>query len=202
MCYRVIQTCVAAAVLPVVGGCGSPMLHSAATQGSRVADPGMVGEWAASEPLELHAVITAATSDTEGASYAATLTVHDQGEFKTALGLELTLTDVDSRRFADLFLARPDRDKIVGDYGFLAIPVHQVMKIDRDGDTLTVRSLQGDWLAGHTDGAAFTHERVAVGGGKVVMITAPTERLRDLLTRHADDPAAFGDPIVFHRLKK
>jgi hypothetical protein len=177
------------------------MLHPAATSGTLFADPGLVGEWAATEPLQVRAAVAAASSDAKGPSYTASLTVYDKGELKTEMTLELMLTDVGSIRVADLFLARPDRDKLVGMYGFLAIPVHQVMKTDRDGDTLTVRPFRGDWLASHTDGGAVTHDRVAVGGGEVVMVTAPTERLRDLLVRHADDPRAFGDPIVFHRIK-
>lgn len=196
------ETCVVVAVLTVVGGCGSPMLNSAATTGSLVADPGMVGEWAASEPLQVRAVIEAADSNTKGPSYAASLTVHDRGEFKTSMSLELTLTDLDSTRYADLFLARPDGDKLVGAYGFMAIPVHQIMRIVRDGDTLTVRQFQGSWLEGRAEGVEYTHDRVAVGGGEVVMITAPTDKLKDLLVRHASDPAAFGDPIVFRRIGK
>lgn len=200
MC-RMMIACMVAAGLTGAGGCGSPTVHPASTSGALVADPGIVGEWAASEPLGMRAVIEAVATDAKGPSYAASLTVHDKGEFKAAMGLELTLTEVGASRYADLFLARADRDKLVGTYGFLAVPVHQVMKIDRDGDTLTVRSFRGDWLEGHSDGDQLAHERVGVGGGDVVMITAPTDQLRDLLARHADDPQAFGDPIVFHRIR-
>jgi hypothetical protein len=188
-----------------LSGCGSPLLHPASTVNDSVADAGIIGEWTATAPMQLRAVITAGPADSSGCPYAATLTVHDKGEFRTALGFELMLTDIGSSRYADLFLARPDRDKLLGAYGFLAVPVHQVMKVDRDGDTLTVRPFRGDWLESQTQGVGertFTHDRVAVGGGDVVMITARTEQLRDLLSRHSADPAAFGDPIVFHRTGK
>jgi hypothetical protein len=182
-----------------LGACGSPALHSAATSGTLIADPEVVGAWATDEPLQIRAVISPAGSDAKG--YTASLTVHNKGEFKTALNLDLLLTEIGSARYADLFLAQPERDKLVNNYGFLIVPVHQVMKLERDGNTLTVRPFRGDWLETHTDGQPGSHDRVAVGGGEVLMITAPTERLRDLLARHADDPRAFGDPIVFHRAR-
>lgn len=190
-----------AAVAAAMGGCGSPMLHSAAAPGTAVADPDLIGEWASSEPLQVRAVIVPPAPGAPANASSASLTVHDKGEFRTALTIELALTEIRGVRFADLFLARPERDKLVGAYGFLVVPVHQVVKVERDGDTLTVRQFRGDWLETHADGPAYAHDRVAVGGGEVVMITAETARLRDLLAAHADDPAAFSEPIVFRRVR-
>lgn len=184
----------------LAGGCGTPTVHPSAAPGTVVADPGLPGEWAADEPLQLRAMIRPAMSDGKSAAYTASLTVHDKGEFKTALGLELTLTEIETVRFVDLFPARPDRDRLVGMYGFLAVPVHQVMRIDRDGDTMTVRPLLADRPEDRADGAPVSRERIVVGGGEIAMITASTRRLRDLLAEHANDPAAFGDPIVFRRI--
>lgn len=198
---RIIGFCALAAVMSGSPGCGSPMLHPASTPETRVADPGIVGEWTASEPMRIHAVIDAAPPGADGPAYTASLTIHDKGEFRTAIGLDVSLTMIGASRFVDLFLARPDRDRLVNTYGFLVVPVHQVMKFDRDADTLTVRPFRGDWLESQAEGAAAPHDRVAVGGGEVVMMTATTERLREFLLRHADDPRAFGDPVVFHRVR-
>ncbi|MBX3375550.1 MAG: hypothetical protein KF678_00935 [Phycisphaeraceae bacterium] len=179
----------------VLAGCGSPFIHSPVT-GSPIQDPELAGEWTASEPLEVRATITPAGPSEP---YSLTLVVHDKGEFKTALTLELSLTRMDGETFADLFLSRTERDKLVNSHGFLVIPVHQVLKMSREGDTLIVRQFQGDFLRGQAGGGA-RHDRVAVGGGEVTLITAPPEDLRDLLSRNAKNSAAFGDPIVFRRV--
>lgn len=86
------------------------------------------------------AVISEPKESTDGAGgpYMVALTVQHEGESKTSLTLELTLTEIDGPRYADLFLARAERDRLVGTYGFLAVPVHQVMKLSRDGDELRV----------------------------------------------------------------
>lgn len=188
------------AVLVALGttGCGSPFLHPAAS--ASTSDPGLVGEWATVQPMEIRASIATPRSGSAGTGYTVALTVHDHGEFKTAMSMDLVLTDIDEGRYMDLSLSRPERDKLVGTYGFLVVPVHQVMKVTREGDTLTVWPFRGDWLEEHAASAAFSHDRVAVGGGDVAMVTAPTERVRELLARCGKDSRAFSDPIVFRRV--
>jgi hypothetical protein len=199
----VFQQLIAGGLLAVsiltAAGCGSPFLQPVAN--SATWDPGLVGEWTASDPVQARVVIAQASGEAAAGGYTVSLTVHDKGEFKTALNLDLTLSEVGSGRYLDLFLSQPERDKLVGAYGFLAIPVHQVMKMERDGDKLTVRSFRGDFLEAQNGPASIAHDRIVVGGGDVVIVTAPTEQVKDLLSQHADDPLAFGDPIVFHRVK-
>jgi hypothetical protein len=197
---RLILRVVAAGFVAVgATGCGSPFLHSAAVVSTL--DPGLSGEWASSEPVEVRAVIASSHSiDAGGEGYNVSLTVHDKGEIKTTLQLDLMLTEIGGSGYMDLFLARPERDKLVGAYGFLAIPVHQTMKFVRTGDTLTVWSFRGDWLDDYAPRDDFSHERVTVGGAEVPMVTASTDRIRRLLAQHGDDPNAFANPMVFHRI--
>lgn len=181
---------IAAASVVWLAGCGSPFLSPAATENLR--DPGLVGEWATTDPLAIRAEITA--PDEAGGPYALALTVHDEGEFRTALSVDLTLTEVGGSRYVDLFLSSAERDKLVGSHGFLVVPVHQVMKAARDGNTLTVWPFRGDWT-GEAPG-----QRVTVGDGEVPLVTASTDRVREMLARHGGDAGAFGDPIIFRRI--
>lgn len=196
----IMRTLLPALVCAALAGCGSPMIHTSTGSGQAITDPGLAGEWAAAEPLRMEAVIAA--DEARSPAYTASLTVYDEGEVRSSLGLELTLTEIGGAAYADLFLGRGDRDALVGRYGFLAVPVHQLVKVDRDGDTLVVRPFRGEWVDDRTRSAGFTHDRVAVGGGEVVLVTARTEQLREFIAKNANNPAAFGDPIVFRRVGK
>ncbi len=199
MIQRLLGITMAALVALGGTGCGSPFLHPAAS--TSTSDPGLIGEWATAEPMEIRASIALPQSGSAGTAYTVALTVHDHGDFKTALNLDLMLTDINGDRYVDVFLSRPERDKLVGTYGFLVVPVHQVMKVVRNGDTLKVWSFRGDWLETHTTSSVFSHERVTIGGGDLPLVTAPTDRIRELLAQHGDDPKAFAEPMVFHRAK-
>lgn len=187
------------AVAGTIAGCGSPFLHSAAGSGPAIQDDGLTGEWTKIGPTTIHANIS---EPSEGAGiYSVGLSVQDAGELKTSLSLELTLTEIGGNRYADLFLARADRDRLVETYGFLAVPVHQVMKISRTGDELHVWSFNGSWLEGTAQEGKFSHDRITVGGGEVQMVTAPTDQVRQLIARRGNDATAFGEPMVFRRVR-
>jgi hypothetical protein len=149
--------------------------------------------------MHARAVIAPLQDEPNGRGYTLSLTVYNDQRVQAALTIDLLLTDVGKTRYADLFLSRPERDKLVGEYGFLAVPVHQVMKITRDGDTLTVWPFHSDWLEDRTTSAAFSHDRVTIGGGDVSVVTASTDQIRELLARYGADAKAFSDPIQFHR---
>ena len=187
----------------VIAGCGTPFLHSASGNGPLIRDPGLAGERTTAGAPTTHAVIhdpkDSAGGGGDGGPYVVALTVQHDGESKTSLTLDLTLTEIGGARYADLFLARAERDRLVGTYGFLAVPVHQVIKISRDGDELRVWSFNGSWLEGTAQGGMFSHDRITVGGGEVEMVTAPTDKVRELIARHGNDGAAFAEPLVFRR---
>lgn len=177
----------------VLSGCGSPSLHSAASAGSPSRDAGLAGIWLAHEPATVRADLSPKADASE---YAASLTVHHKGEFKSSLEVDLVLFEIDGVQFADLFLSRPARDKLVESHGFLAVPVHQVTKLSRQGDVLTVWPFEADWLRSQV-GAPV--EPVAVGGGELTLITASPDQMRTILQRSATAPAAFGQPMIFQR---
>lgn len=188
----------------LIAGCGTTFLHSASGPEAAIRDPGLAGEWTTTGPTITHAVIgeprERAGASGDGGSYMVAITVQHEGETKTSLALELTLTEIGGARYADLFLARSERDRLVGTYGFLAVPVHQVMKVSREDDELRVWTFNGSWLEGTANGGMFSHDRITIGGGEVELVTAPTDQLRELIARHGNDAAAFGDPMVFRRV--
>lgn len=189
----------AVGVLGLTSGCGAPFLHSPLVGADPALDPGLAGEWAASEPVALRAIVR--TREGEPGSYTGHLiATSESGETAADVTVDIQLAEIGGGLYADLFLARPARDRLVESYGFLAVPVHQVVRLEREGDTLTARAIQGDWLEGHVAGDAFGHERVAVGGGEVVLITARSGAARRLIERHADEPGALGEPIVLRRV--
>lgn len=197
---RAMAAGLASAALATIVGCGAPFLHSPLAGSVPARDPGLIGEWTAVEPIAIRAIISERGGE-PGLYSGRLITTSDSGETISEVTVDLQLAEVEGALFADLFLARPDRDRLVESYGFLAVPVHQVLRLERDGDTLAARAIQGDWLEANTVGDGFAHERVAVGGGDVVLITASSERARGLIERHAAEPSLLGAPIVFHRTR-
>ena len=124
--FRGLKRVLMAAAPAVVAGCGAPMLNPAATSSDCVQDSGLLGEWKATQPLEIRAVISPGSDSSQApeGSYHVAITVYDKLEFKSAVGTEMLVTDIGGSRFADVFLAKADRDRLVNSYGFLAIPVH------------------------------------------------------------------------------
>lgn len=192
-------------VLAGSGGCGAPFLHPTATPTQVVQDSGVTGEWATSnpaDPTQVRAVIT--EPGRAQVPYRIALTVHNEGKFKTALELELMLTEIGGIRYADLFLARSEREALVERYGFLAVPSHQLMKIERNGDNLRVWSFDGTFLERTEgvpgEGGGLAHDRITIGGGEVTMVTAPTDKVREMIARHANNPRAFEEAIELTRV--
>jgi hypothetical protein len=143
-------------------------------------------------------VCRATIAETSDGPYRVTLGVSHKGEPKTTLRLELSVVDAGSNRYADLFLAKEEREKLVNGYGFLVLPVHQIMKMSREDDTLRVWTFDERWLDKQS-AAGLPHDRFAIGGGTITVITAPKEQVQQLIAG-AEEPGQFGDPIVFRRV--
>lgn len=186
-----------------VGGCGAPFLHGPSlADAPAVRDDGLVGQWTMTGDTTTHATIV--ERPTGGNAYAVSLDVHYKGEFKAAVTLELVLTDIDGGRYADLFLARPERDKLVATYGLLVVPVHQVMRFQRTGDELRVWPFDGAWLERNASvggEGGFSSDRLVIGGSETAVLTAPSGQVRAFIAKYGQDPRAFGDPFVFRRAK-
>jgi len=175
------------------------LLHPAATPAQAVRDDGLAGAWVtadAGDDTQVFALI--AEPATGSSAYLVSLTVYYEGQFQSALGVEATLTDVGEARYAGLFLDRAERDRLVGHYGFLAVPAHQVCKLQREGDELRLWWLQESWLQG-AGAPGPGGDRIVVGEGEVTMLTATTDEIRSLLAR--TDESAFGAQMTLRRMR-
>lgn len=179
-----------------LSGCGSPFLHTAATPEQSMSDPRLIGDWFTPDEHPTHARI----SEPQPGKYLLALTVNHDKDPPTRLALDMTVTRIGNDQYADLFLSRDERNGLVQRYGFLVVPVHQVMKIASTTDELRVWSFEGSWLEETAKRGGWAHDRVAVGEGESVMIAGSTTHVRDLIRKHGDDPKAFGEPIVFRRV--
>ncbi len=179
----------------MLAGCGSPFLHPAATGGAPVHDAGLAGEWATDGPTVSRVLVR----EDEG-RYDVSLTVRHEGETRTSLELDLSLTDIGGARYADLFLDESERDRLVGTYGFLVVPVHQTVRIARAENELRVWFFDGAWLERKARAGALSDDRVVIGHDAVTLVTAPAEEVRAFIARHAGEPGAFGEPVLFRRV--
>jgi len=187
---------IAAALAASLLGCAAPSLHPLYTPELLVQDSGLVGEWATEGPT----VTRVAVEEGKDGRYEGALTIHHQGELKTGLNLEVSLTDIGDERYVDLYLARPDREKLAGHYGFLALPVHQFMMVRREGDTLRVWAFEADWVERAGAKQGFACEVLPIAGRHVAVVTADSDSLREFLRAHAHDAGALSPPMIFHRV--
>ena len=175
--------------------CSSPSLQPLAGPQSLVSDPGLVGTWAMEPPNQIRVVVTEGTDG----RYLGALDVQSASP-TTSMMLDLSLTQIGADRYVDLFLAKPEREALAGRYGFLALPVHQFMMLERDGDELRVTSFKAHWLrqaAATTN--AFAMEVLPVAGHEIGVVTADSGSLNEFLRVHAHDPGATAPPMVFRR---
>ncbi len=183
--------------------CGTPVVHTAAPIGTTARDDGLVGEWATSdpgEPLQVRAVVAGPTAPTSD-RYAVSLTIHHEKNFVTALSLDVHITDIGEGRYIDVFLAESERNRLVGSYGFLVAPVHQIVKIHRRGDAIDLWMFDRSWLKDATGASAMQATTVPIGDRDVVLLTAPSSDVRAVIAQIAEGGHTHGDPIRLRRLR-
>jgi len=72
----------------------------------------------------------------------------------------------------------------------LLLPVHWFWRVAVEGDRLTLTPLSNDWLEAMIDSGRVDLAHV-VGDDSSLVLTAPTSELQRLVTRYAQDSAAF-----------
>jgi hypothetical protein len=179
----------------LLSGCGTPSLHTVAPPGAVITDPGLAGRWLCGDDAEYTANVTL-----NGSEYAVALTVTQPGQSMVTVPLEVRLTEIGGLVYADLYLARTERDLLAGRYGFLVLPVHQIARVARDGDSLNVAFFTGEWVGRAAERGALAVARVPLGGNESAAIAVgSTERLRSYLAKHGGDPRTFSAPLNFKR---
>lgn len=174
--------------------CSSPSLQPLAGPESLVSDPGLVGTWVMDPPHQMRVVVT----EGKDGRYVGALDVQSAGG-TTSLILDLSLTEIGNDKYVDLYLAKSEREALAARYGFLALPVHQFMVLERDGDELRVTSFKAGWLKEAAATNAFAMEIVPIAGHEIGVITADSGTLTEFLRLHAHDPGAMAGPMVFRR---
>lgn len=177
--------CALAAAI-VIGGCASGP-SGGLPASTRVVQPSIYGRWSASD----RSVVTI----TEGGCDSMVIESTSGSEKRTMTGY---VVEIDGQRVTEVCVYRPDaaaKEKNaapVFDYGQIAIK----------GDTLTYRPLRVEWLkdaAGTSGGVYVDASRAEKGAGGAVVKDAVA--MQDLIRRALHDPRAFGDPMVFTRVK-
>jgi hypothetical protein len=187
----------AVALLVTLAACSVPSLRPLYAPETLVPDPGLVGEWATDGPTVTRVVV----SEGPDGKYVGALTIHQDTALKTALGLELSLTQIGEDYYLDLFLAKADREAMAARYGFLALPVHQFVMVKRENGELRVWMLHPDWIQRAASENAFATEILPIGGHEIAVITADSGSFREFLREHAHDPGALTAPILFRRVQ-
>ena len=181
--------------------CGTPVLHTAAPVGTTVRDDGLVGEWATSDTaddLQIRVIITGPKAPTSDL-YPASLSVFHKNRLSSAISLDVHITDIGEHRYADLFLAENERSHLAGMYGFLVVPVHQIVRIKREGDSLDLWMFDKSW----SDGEAGLAQRASIniGDRDVVLFTSTSDNVRAILAQVGQGDEAFGERIRLIRLR-
>lgn len=195
------------ACVPMIAACSTPFVNSGVGAGQALSDPKVVGDWKpADADDEDSAVLHIEAAPGARDVYRVVLT-ECVGDKTRTLELEARLTELGGRKFADLFLAKSVREDLVGVYGGLAVPVHQMLKYTCDGDELKLWQLDSKQFEKLAAEAELTSTRVVIGGGSATgdgtlsMIVAPTEQIRKFLAAHADDEDIFDALDAYRRVK-
>lgn len=189
------------ASLTILAACSTPFLNSPIGAEQPLKDQGIAGEWRLEAEEGDDTQMSATVTPTQGDMYRVALHIAEKGVTRTDLSLDVRLTQIGQATYADLYLAEPQRKKLMDVYGGLAVPVHQLLKYERQEDQLTVWQFDATWLNRTVQNAGLASEPVLIGGGGTTLITAPTDVIRRLIEKSATSDQAFHEPMVFRRLK-
>lgn len=161
----------------VLVGCSTPSLNPLASADTTLADPGIVGEWIDDSDKPSVYAVTAA-GDTK--YHLAGTETGGKGE----ISLDFTLVRLDGVTYADLTMPKTDFEKAAQRHGTTVVPAHVFVRLARDGDTLTIRPLNDDWLQdGLKAGTiALAHAKV----DDTMVLTASTEDLQKFFKANKD----------------
>jgi hypothetical protein len=179
---RTSRLLVLAFVALVSSGCLVLSLHPAHDDASITWDAGLVGTWVNEDDR-----VTAVVGRGEWRSYR--IDYEHPIEKGTLTGY---LTTVGTRTYLDISPVRGQ------DYGSFLIPVHALVRIEREGDTLTVQALDYDRFALAAKQGGLPGLTMTMDQKQNTILTASTAALRKWLKAGAVD-AMFGARAVFKR---
>ena len=183
---RTFKPCVILGLALIMAGC-VPSLHPLFTEKELVFDPALVGTWGKEDGEERWVF-------TRSGEKGYTVEYTQDGELRKFEG---HLVQLGKFRFLDLY--PEDMDIKNETYKFHFIPAHTFSRIWIEGDDLRVALMEGDWLKRMIDAksVSIAHERME----DLIVLTAPTAKLQELVLKHAEDSEAFPNPGEWQRRK-
>ena len=170
----------------LASGCYVQSLEPLYTDAVVAYDPALVGTWVAEEDDEF--VFT--LSDTTRGIY--TLLCDESGH---TARFDAVLVDIDGVSFLDIYPEEPDNENSF--YKDHLLRVHNILRVDRDADTLKVADFDAEWLE-----TMVAKKRVSVASvprDGAVLLTAPTVDLQGFVRKYAHVPEAFSEPVRLRR---
>ena len=179
-----VVACLVACPTTVSSGCLVLSVNPAYDDNSIAWDPNLIGHWFNADDRSSIAI-----EKGEWRSYR----IHYEHPIEVG---DLTgyLTVVRNERFLDVMPARGQ------DHGSFLVPVHALLRVRLNGDTLELSPLSYDWFADHMRaGKAVAGLSVAFDQNENALVTSPVDRLRDWLRTQTADGPVFGASATFTR---
>jgi hypothetical protein len=171
----------------VLAGCQTPSIRPLASDDKRITDAALVGRWQSEEGDTY-------TVQVEDDHYLVVIEDHDK-QIDHKWNLEVQPIQLGKYRFADISVAKKERDTIDERWGPLFVPTHMFVRytVDVGAGSLKLWTLKADWLSKQRVRPSYTSfDYVHIDPFDLrVMLTADTRDLQTFLESHADDPNAF-----------
>lgn len=177
----------------LLGGCTTPSLNPLASEGTTIADQGLIGSWTEQRGDTTYVVLP--TSDAK--VYRLEVVPHNVD--KDGIEAQFQVVKLGDDQFLDLSPTDSERTRVSEAAGTMFVPAHCFVKFSRDGDKLVARQLAKDWLKDALfDGSQVLTHAIA---DKEVVITAPTAEVQAFVQRISKLEKAWDKPIELYRLK-
>ena len=170
----------------IVSGCYVQALNPLYTDTIAHFDPELVGSWM---PEEDEGFLFTLIDSTRG-SY--TLLCEESG---SSARFEAVLVELDHVTFLDIYPEEPDNENSF--YMDHLLRVHNILRIERNVDTLWVSDFDPEWLETMVGAKKTSIAHVPLEGA--VLLTAPTADLQGFVRKYAKTPEAFSEPVRLRR---
>jgi hypothetical protein len=170
----------------MAGGCYVQALYPLYTDTVTRFDPELVGAWMAEEDDDFLFTLI----DSTRGSY--TLLCEESG---SSSRFEAVLVELGDVTFLDIYPEEPDNENSF--YMDHLLRVHNILRIERDVDTLWVSDFDAEWLSTMVGAKKTSIAHVPLDGA--VLLTAPTADLQTFVRKYAKTPGAFSEPVRLRR---
>ncbi len=193
---RLVTWLVPGIVGAILAGCATPSVHPIYTAETLITEPGLVGTWRPANEADGKATYTI-TRVAEGYHLLVkTNDPADPGQWEFAV----RLTKIGEHKAADVTAVEEERRAHEDHWGPLFLPTHMFCLYSLEGDTLTVRMLDRDWLKREVEAKRVTLAHTSLSRD-TLLLTAETKDLREFVERHAGDRGAFANEASLSRVK-